>query len=309
MLAGRLRLDAGAARRAVAGIADAMRIDADTAAEGIIALATSHLEGAIRQVSVEAGEDPREYTLVAFGGAGPLHAGQLLRDLELPAVLVPRHPGLFSAEGLLAADLRIDDAWSVLRILDAEVAGVMAQWRKESQAALVRQLEEDGIAREAVRLASSLDCRYLGQGYELSVSIDDMVDQLDPAIISDRFQRLHRAVYGHTSPNDPVEAVTVRCSAFGGWAHARSETAITSDPGRETQPAEAGALDVTRPVRFRGSSSRLATPVFVRERLEPQHHVDGPAIISQLDTTIVVLPGQRASVDDRRNIWLRDTGR
>ena len=297
-LGGRIILDTAAATKAISAVAADLSLDIERTAEGIVALATANLEGAIRNVSIERGEDPREYTLVAFGGAGPLHAGQLIRDLAMPAAVIPRYPGLFSAAGLLAADLRMDDAITVLQILDeAAVAGI-GEWMAAAAGTLTLQLQADGIDPNRIRAVGSIDCRYVGQGYELNVPVGD-VALPDLAAIVERFHGLHHGIYGHSS-DDAIEAVTLRVSAFGGRPQA--SVATTIPPGDDARPEPIGQRDMM----VRGEQQRVPTPVYRRTSLGAGSVLAGPAIVEQLDSTIVILPGQAARTDEYGNMWLKE---
>jgi N-methylhydantoinase A len=302
-LGGNLTLDVDAARQSLQSIADRLGLPVEQTAEGVIAIATSHLEGAIRRVSTERGVDPREFTLVAFGGAGPLHAGQLVRDMGFPAAVIPDEPGLFSASGLLAADLRIDDAATVLFALEQEARIDLEAWFSRAGDDLLARLRADGIAAKSIRLMGSVDCRYVGQGYELSVPIPNPHD-VDPNQVRERFHQLHLAMYGHSSIVDAVEAVTLRLSAFGRWA----TRTLSGGPQIASAPINQHSQLTSRPVRFRGTSAWLETPVLARQDLEASSILEGPVIVEQFDTTILILPGQTGTVDEIGNIWIREAG-
>ena len=173
------------------------------------------MTAALRRVSVQRGIDPRDYTLVAFGGAGPLHAGLLLRDMGFRAVLVPRFPGLFAASGLTATDIRVDDSRTVLRVIEPGLLGDLADWYATAGRELTRQLRRDGVPPGAIRLAATADCRFLGQGYELSVPLRSTTKRGLAGLAAD-FRRQHLRTYGHASQEQEVEVVNVRLSAFGG---------------------------------------------------------------------------------------------
>jgi N-methylhydantoinase A len=302
-LAGRVALDPEAARAAVAQVAEKVGLDLESAAEGIIAVAMAHVVRALRRVSVERGVDASDYTLVAFGGAGPLHAGRLLREMRLGAVVVPRHPGLFSAAGLVAADLRIDESQTVLRVLDAGSVPDLMAWYRAAARRATAQLLEDGVPRSRIRLLASADCRYLGQGFELQVPLRGITPSALRRLGSD-FHDLHGRTYGHVAHDEAIEIVTVRLSGFG--AHVRPSTGVVAVGGR-TPPKE--ALVGTRSVRLPGSGRAQGTPVFRRELLRARNVIPGPAIIEEMDSTTLVLPGQRARMDRFGNIWVVEGSR
>jgi N-methylhydantoinase A len=298
-LAGRLDLDAEEAERAMAKVAEALDLDPLRAAEGVIAVATAHSVRALRRVSVERGLDPRGFCLVAFGGAGPLLAGRMLEELNLSSVLVPSHPGLFSAAGLMAANVRIDDAQTVLRSLDDVLVPDLLAWYRASRERLLTRLFEDGIPRSRIRAIASADCRYEGQGYELELPLPS-ITRAGVAGLGNAFGERHRAMYGHADPRETVEVVTVRLSAFGDLD--RHEP-VTIRRGTRTPPAEARTGE--RRALLHGLGRPRRVPVFQRELLRARNVVEGPAIVDQMDSTTVVGPGQRATVDAEGNLWLR----
>ena len=301
-LAGRLTLEVAAARGAVSRVGAPLGLDTDEAAEGIIAVATAHLLRALRRVSIERGVDPRNYTLVAFGGAGPLHAGRLLRELDLARVVVPPHPGLFSAMGLVSADLRVDESQTVLQILDRGILEDLATWYEETARGLVDQLRSDGIPEARVRMVGTADCRYLGQGYELNVPLGGL-DGRTLAKLSPSFHDLHAATYGHAAPDDPIEVVTLRLSAFG--ALERPEPAPIAE-GRAEPDGE--ALTGSRSVLLPGARRRLSVPVYRRELLKAKNRLSGPALVEEMDATTLILAGQAGEVDRFGSLWLVEEG-
>ena len=166
------------------------------------------MTAALRRVSVQRGIDPREYTLVAFGGAGPLHAGLLLREMGFRAVLVPRFPGLFAASGLTSTDIRVDDSRTVLGVLRPELFADLAAWYTAARQDADRAAAPGRRTRLArIRLAASADCRFLGQGYELNVPLP-APGRRGVAALGDRFRELHLRTYGHANPEQEVEVVT-----------------------------------------------------------------------------------------------------
>jgi N-methylhydantoinase A len=299
-LAGGLTLDAGAARRAVAETGGQLGLGAEDAADGIVQVAVAQMTAALRRVSVERGIDPREYTLVAFGGAGPLHAGLLLREAGLGGVLVPRYPGLFAAAGLVSADLRIDESSTVLRVLEPPLLPGLASWYRHTAARLTGQLRRDGIRAGRIRVLASADCRFVGQGYELNIGVAP-VTQRGLASLAARFRARHLQTYGHTDPAQQVEVVTLRLAAVG--ALPRPEPAALPRGGA-APPPEAQ----TRRVRARmpGERAPRTVPLYDRDKLLAGNRVPGPAIVHQLDATTLVLAGQRARIDSRGSLWLEE---
>jgi N-methylhydantoinase A len=299
-LAGGLTLDAGAARRAVAETGGQLGLGAEDAADGIVQVAVAQMTAALRRVSVERGIDPREYTLVAFGGAGPLHAGLLLREAGLGGVLVPRYPGLFAAAGLVSADLRIDESSTVLRVLEPPLLPGLASWYRRSAARLTGQLRRDGIRAGRIRVLASADCRFVGQGYELNIGVAP-VTQRGLASLAARFRARHLQTYGHTDPAQQVEVVTLRLAAVG--ALSRPEPAALPRGGAAPPPeAQTGRVRARMP----GERAPRTVPLYDRDALLAGNRVPGPAIVHQLDATTLVLAGQRARIDSRGSLWLEE---
>jgi N-methylhydantoinase A len=298
-LAGRLELDPGEASRAVDRVGSALGLGRHRAAEGIIAVATAHVVRALRRVSVERGVDPRGFTLVAFGGAGPLLAGRMLEEVGVSAVLVPEHPGLFSASGLLASSLRLDDSQTVLRVLDGSLREELLGWYGASRSRLLEQLRSDSIPRSRARVVASADCRYLGQGFELQVPLA-AIHARGVGGLARRFHELHGATYGHADPTAPVEVVTVRSSAFGDLD--QPEPAQVRR-GSRTPPKD--AVVGTRAASLPGMRPRTKVVVYRRELLRAGNRLTGPAVIQQMDATTVVLPEHRADVDPYGDLWIR----
>ncbi len=299
-LAGRMRLDLDASRDAVGGIADKLGMGVEEAGEGIVAVAMAHVVRALRRVSVERGLDPRGYCLVAFGGAGPLHAGRLLRELRLSRVVIPRHPGLFSAAGLVAADLRIDDSQTMLRTFDPDRVDDLVTWYRDAAARMLRQLREDGIPRARARLMGAADCRYVGQGFELTVPLGGLGAR-DIRGLAERFHLLHERTYGHANRAEPVELVTLRLSGFG-TLPAPSPAPLRRGASKPARTAQVGERSLLLP----GGRRRRLVPVLDRETLLAGNRIEGPAIVEEMDSTTLILPGQRARVDAVGNLWIQE---
>lgn len=302
-LASHMTLDRDAAEQALSTVGKQLDLTPVETAEAIIAISVAHMIRALRTVSVERGLDPREFTLVPFGGAGPLHAGLLLRHLRLRGVLVPRRPGLFSAEGLLAAGLRIDDSQTVLRLYQGGDVADLLDWYHARGDELTGQLVRDGVDRDAVTVTASVDCRYLGQGFELNVPLDDLTAE-GFARLPEVFGDLHEARYGHANRAEPVEMVTLRVSALGRYAASTDEQVAAG--GSVPDPA---ALLVTRDVVMPGTGEPVSTPVWDRARLLAGNVLTGPAIVHQMDSTTLVLAGQQATVTASGDIELTEEAR
>ena len=298
-LAGRLPLDVDEAERAVGKVAERLGLEPIRAAEGIIAVAAALGVRALRRVSVERGLDPRGYALVAFGGAGPLLAGRVLDELGVAAVLIPPHPGLFSAQGLMAASLRIDDTQTILRRLENDLVPELLSWYRDASGRLIEQLRDDGIPRSSIRIVASADCRYEGQGYELELPLPS-ISSRGIGALRRAFGERHAAMYGHADPSESVEIVTARVSAFGDLERHEPERI---ERGTKTPPNEATIGE--RRALLHGLTRPQRVAVYQREHLRARNVIRGPAIVEQMDSTIVVGRGQHATVDEEGNLWLR----
>src|SRR5687767_146631 len=212
-LGGTIGIDPVAARAAIVDLAARMggRLSIEALAEGIITLAVARMTSAIREISIQRGRDPRDFTLIAFGGAGPMHALALAEEIGLPRVLVPRHPGNFSALGLLASDIKHDDVRTRVGPLREQLT-VLGALFEEMTTAAQRQLELEGFATAQQRLVRSVDVRYYGQAFELNVAVGDT---LAVEAIEADFHAQHRLTYGHANLEAPVELVNARLVAYG----------------------------------------------------------------------------------------------
>ena len=292
-LGGRMALHAASASDAVGTLAAEMGSTVEAAALAIMRVANAAMERAIRRVSVERGHDPRRFTLVAFGGGGPLHACELAEALGIPRVLIPPTPGVLSALGMLAAAPARDTSQTVIRPL----AGLSADWLAAAFAPLAARATDEMVAEghdaDALTLRWALDLRYVGQSHELTVTTQpgDGAGEIVAA-----FHAAHTARYGYARPEAAVELVTLRLSAVA--AH-------TPPPLPREAPgaADAGAaLMGTATIWF--ADGVHDTSLYERDRLRAGNHFDGPAVVYQYDTTTLLPPGWSAWVDGRRNLIL-----
>jgi N-methylhydantoinase A len=291
-LGGSITIDPGRARAAVTALATRMGRDltVETLAEGIVTIAVARMTSAIREISIQRGHDPRDFMLIAFGGAGPMHALAMAEEIGLPRVLVPRHPGNFSALGLLASDIKHDDVRTRVGPLRERLPALTEAF-EEMVTAAQRQLELEGFTPAQQRLVRSVDVRYRGQAFELNVGVGDVLT-LD-AIESD-FHRQHRATYGHANPEAAIELVNARLIAYGLVAKPAAEH------HRSGTSSLAAALNERRPAWFGGV--RHDCPVWERDRLPDGAVLGGPGIVEEFGATTVILPGWRGAVDEHGNL-------
>jgi N-methylhydantoinase A len=213
--------------------------------------------------------------------------------------VIPPYPGLFSASGLLAADLRMDESQTVLRLLGPEAIDDLLSWLREAASRVSEQLRSGPVPSRRIRILGSLDCRYAGQGFELNVPLA-AIDRASLEKSMAQFHRLHRQTYGHADDDKLVEVVTVRLSAFGALPRPKPSAART---GRTRPPARDAKID-SRKIGI-AHGGRAAVPIFRRDLLRSGNRIDGPAVIEQMDSTTLLLAGQRANVDAAGNLWLQ----
>ncbi len=300
LLDGDMRLEPALAERAIAVLAHELDIEPLQAARGVVSVVPANMLAAIRLVSVRKGYDPRGATMVAFGGAGPLHAAALARNLGVARVLVPAAPGILCALGLLVEPLRLDLVRTRVELLDslgvAERAAAFAELEREAHA----WLDREGVPAGRRRLARALDMRYVGQNFELLVPAPDELWRGDAGALRQAFLREHARVYGHSADDDAMQVVSYRLTALG-------EPGVLTLPllPDAAGPSPAAARVGERPVYFEEAGGFAPTPVYRRELLLAGHRLDGPAIVEQMDSTTVLLPGQGATVDAQANIMIQ----
>lgn len=297
-LGGAMSLDVAAAERMIDALAARLGLGREAAALGVLTIINANMANAIRSRTVQKGIDPRGYALVAFGGAGPLHGVEVARELGIREVVVPPHPGITSATGLLTSDVKLDALRTAFQASTALDLARMAEDFAAMEAEIAARFAADGIAPEATRAARAADMRYAGQGYELRVAMDTgPVSEAMIAAALARFHAAHRAEYGHAFPDQVVEIVNLRVTGIG-------------ERPKPSRPAPAGGGSLTAatlrvaPVVFSvdGMPERCDTPVLARDRLPLETPIPGPAIVVQTDTTTVVPPGCTVVADRGGNL-------
>jgi N-methylhydantoinase A len=302
-LGGSITVDPACARAAIEALHAKLggALGTEALAEGIIRIAVARMTSAIREISIQRGYDPRDFTLVAFGGAGPMHALAMAEEIGIPRVLVPRHPGNFSALGVLASDIKHDDVRTRVGALREHAPRLPALF-EEMEGVARRQLALEGFPPAQQRLHRSLDLRYRGQAFELNVPIEPRPDgALDLAAIEAAFHRQHAATYGHANRDATLELVNARLVAYG----------AVPKPAPEPYRSASGSLDEALVERRRAWFDGVAhdCPVWERDRLPERAELAGPAIVEEFGATTVVLPGWRGVLDEHGNIRLHREGR
>ena len=300
-LGGRMRLDLGAARRALEqAVASPLGLTIDEAAIGAITIAETNMSQAIHLMTVERGIDPRAFTLLAYGGGGGLFAAATAEELEIPRVVIPRAPATFSAWGILASDYREDASLTRVRALEQGnvegIVGDLSSLRRQ----VVGELAEYGFPEDGSSVSYRLDLRFEGQEHTVSVPIEEASFGDAPAFLAaarERFVAMHQQLFGHGDPEGPIEVVTARCRGIGEVDRPRWPAWDVREPAaprasRRAYMSGAGIVDV---------------PVFDRERLAVDQTVPGPAIVEEWTTTVVVPPEWVVTTDRLGNLLMERT--
>jgi N-methylhydantoinase A len=291
-LGGRMRLAAQRVEKRIRTLASRMSVSPMAAAEGVVRVANAAMERAIRVVSVEKGYDPREFVLVCFGGAGPLHACDLAAALSIPKVLVPENPGLLSALGMLLSDVIRDYSRTYLRktavVSREDIGSFLAPLAEQALA----DMDKEGVPAGAVRVERFLDMRYRGQSYEITVPYDGDFER--------EFNREHQRMYGYQDPERQTEIVNVRVRAVG-------TVGKPIFPEREISGEDPSAAFLERRILVENGEEREAD-LYRRDGLAPGNLVTGPAIVVEFSSTVFIASGWECRVDHRRNLVLAPRG-
>ena len=287
-LGGDMTLHLNQATAVITAIAQQLDLPLDTTAQGILNIANVNIDRALRRVSVARGYDPREFTLVTFGGAGALHACDVADRLDIPRVFIPRYPGVLCAFGLLVADVALDYSQSVL----GKVTQTTRTELETKLNAMITQadadLDDEGIIKDNRVFSASLDLRYQGQAYELTIPFNPTDD-----IIS-IFHAFHEKTYGHRLPDRPIEVVNLRLQAIGIVAH----------PTIKSEPIDSYADSQNAHLGEKSIANGQTLSLYNRDKLLPGAQLMGSALIFQLDSTTYVADGWRAQIDNYRNLIL-----
>lgn len=299
LLGGRMPVRRALAHAAIEVLAEQLGMQPIEAAQGIISIVTANMARAIRVISVQRGHDPRDYALVAFGGAGPLHAARLARELEINRVLVPRNPGILCAMGLLQTDLRAGFSTTRLCMLQASALPIATEAFIALSAQADAWFAREGIAPDARCLRRTVDMRYAGQNYELPIAVaEGPIGATALAALAESFADAHQRLYGFTADDEPVQLVTFRVEALGPVRKAPLPAQ------RDAGPDASGAIIGQRDVWLPEAGGFVPCLVYDRDKLRAGNRIDGPAIAEQMDATTLVLPGMTATVEPHLNLVL-----
>lgn len=297
LLGGEMQLDPEAATKVVQPIGDALGLDVHQAAQGILDIVNENMAGALRVVSVQRGYDPRDFALVAFGGAGPMHANAVARLIGSFPVIVPPAPGLLCASGDLVADFRDEFARTLIRTVDSVSAEELLKILEELGEEAKDWMKREGIAEESQVYSFNVDMRYYRQGYEIPVDIT--VEELTESgtdFLAEKFNQIHEQFYGFQMADTPCEIVNLRAVGVG-------KVPVPQLPESPTEgPDSSPAVIDEHQVYFQGDW--IETKVYDRAKLRPGNQIQGPAIVTEFDSTTVLLSGHSAEVDRYLNILI-----
>jgi N-methylhydantoinase A len=295
-LGGKMTLDVAAAHRAVDTVGQALGLSTVDAAEGIVRIIDVKMQEAIKAISTMRGHDLSDFHLLAFGGAGPLHAARIAAELGMAGVVAPLYPGVYSAMGLLMSDVKHDYIRSriagVAHITAADVARVF----DELEALARNDLSAEGFAVDRIGVERALDMRYAGQGYEITVPVAYPLESDSIAALRRRFDDTHKQMFGHTAPHEPVEIVSYRLRGVGRVPQVKLPEYVSE--GRALRDA----FKEAREMRFAGET--ISCPVYKRDLLDVGMAFEGPCIVEQLDATTVIPIGHSARVDAHKNLLI-----
>ena len=299
LIGGRMPLDLDAARAVVEPLARRLGMAVERAAHGIVSIAVSNMVRALRAVSIERGHDPRAFTLMPFGGAGPLHATDVARSLGSTDILVPPAPGILCANGLVASDLTEDFVLTARTRVDDSNVATVARNVDELRSRAAEWFDKNGIDEEDRAVEATLDMRCVGQNFELAVALEgasraEVVTQVSASRLREMFFDTHEKTYGFSNPDEAVEVINFRLAARGSLhGPTRSAAPLTDDP--PPPPIAQRAV-------FFEPDAAIDSPVFARDDFGRGHTITGPAVIEQFDATTLVYPGDVLRIDHHNNM-------
>ncbi|NIA25528.1 MAG: hydantoinase/oxoprolinase family protein [Gammaproteobacteria bacterium] len=285
-LAGTLRLDEGLAEQALEPSASALGLSVDQVALGVIQIAVTKIVGAVRGITVELGHNPRDFTLLAFGGGGGLVAVDVAKELSIPRVVIPPGPGAFSAFGMLMANVQHDFSRTRVTLLEEADPGNFEQQFSDMMSEAQVALSGEGFGPDRRQLLRFMDLRYLGQEHSVSIPVGSKIDEAEIDRIQEAFALAHERQYGHAM-TDPVEVVTLRLQALG---------VVERPVLREIEPNRGAVKPFGERQVYRASGSRVPYSLYEREELRQGARIEGPAVISEHTATTVIHEGDVAVV-------------
>jgi len=301
LLDGAMPISGAKALDAVTRIAQPLGLTAMEAAWGILTVLATNVTMAMRTITIERGYDPREFTLVPFGGMGPTLAGRIIAELSIGRMLIPRDPGTFSAFGMLVTDVHQGRSFTRITRLDEATPAELEKIFAAMEQAALADLVQENFAPERLSALRSAGMRYRGQSYEVSVPVAALKTDADIAALRARFHDAHRRRYGHMAEAETVEVVNYQVIAVGQIPKPQFH-----------KPAVPGGAQLPRPQNMRtayfSATEPVQVPVYRRSVLPPGAAMAGPAVIEEKTSTIVLYPGQRGEIDDYLNMEVGPVG-
>ncbi|MDP2619299.1 MAG: hydantoinase/oxoprolinase family protein [Hyphomicrobiales bacterium] len=296
-LGGRLAGTFDLAQQTLATLGEQLNLDAIHAALGVRRVVNAHMAGGLRLKITEKGGDPRNFVLVAFGGAGPLHAAELARELGIPRVVIPAFPGVACAMGLLLADVRHIYRQSYLkRLSSVDIGDINARFLNLKERAF-QDAAEEGFPPEEIVLQAQMEVRYAHQGYQLTIEVpQELTGTDDLQAVRRSFDQVHEATYGVAAPGEEAELVTLRLLSIGPMPKMQFKPPATTAHAGGPEPRDC------RQAYFPDTNSFVDLPVFERTDLAAGTELEGPLVIEQQDSTCLLAPGQRLAVDAQGNL-------
>jgi N-methylhydantoinase A len=300
LLGGRMKINRSKAEVSLGQLGQRLGVESMEAAHGVVKIVTANMVKAIRAISIERGYDPKEFSLIVFGGAGPLHAVGVARELEISEVIVPPNPGILCAVGLLVADARNDYVkTSLMETESADIDSINQIFQRLEDEAQ-QWLSDEGFDPVDQRFFRSVNMRYVGQNFELPVAAPGgLLDPSDIESLISRFYQEHERNYGHFTPGEPTQLVNFRVTAQG--INPKLELGRTGG-----KKGSVSAVTAQREVYF-DDGTPIPTPVYDRSQLTPGNRIIGPAVIEQMDSTTLVFPTHEARVDEALNLRITIT--
>jgi N-methylhydantoinase A len=295
-LGGKMHLDSVKARKAIGDVvSEPLSMDVADAAEGIVRIIDVKMAEAIKAISTMRGHDLRDFMLLAFGGAGPVHACRIARDLGMAGVIVPLYPGVYSAIGLVMSDVKHDYIQSRMTPLAKLAAKDLSHMFDQLASQALQDLRADGFTADTICIQRSLDMRYAGQGYEITIPCEpEMMTAEGLQALRKSFDEVHRGMFGHMAPEESVDIVSYRVRGVG------MVPPVEMPRFERTGTLLKEALRETRKVRFDGKT--IDCPIYQREKLDVALTFSGPAVLDQFDCTTVIYPSQAVRVDEWKNL-------
>ncbi len=298
LLGGRMPIDAEASKKAVSKLAEKLGLEMMDVARGIIALVVANMIRALRVISVQRGYDPRDFTLVGFGGAGPLHAGWVAHELNIKRILIPKHPGIECASGILVADMRSDFTRTKILLPEPKDLNEINSILKKLENQAKNWLSAEGLLPEQQIFTASVDMRYQGQNFELTIPLPkNQLSENDLTVMIESFYEAHERNYGYFNSTEPTQLITYRVEALG------ERPKINLSPRQITASNSQVQVRDSRQVYFgQDLGGWITCDIYWRDDLSPGNKISGPAMIEQMDTTTIILPGHSAEIDEYLNL-------